>query len=226
MRDQALNKKEEARLIKAHQLVLLAGGFPNPNRVGCPSNEILRAMASRKLEIEQVKNWIEHLGTCSPCFREYTELRKQVEWRRKAAYVGIAAAVVLVVLAFGWWRQRTIHPVVITAHHHVVADLRNRMILRGDEGTKPGQGPLVFERGIDDVSIYLPEGSRAGTYEVAIFREELGKPVTRTTAVARMEKDLTAMNVTLDLSRVASGHYFLAVRPAGADWSLYLLVVK
>ena len=76
MRDQALNKKEEARLVKAHQRVLLAGGFPNPNRAGCPSNEILRAMASRKLEIEQVKNWIEHLGTCNPCFRESTEFRK------------------------------------------------------------------------------------------------------------------------------------------------------
>jgi hypothetical protein len=56
---------------------------------------------------------------------------------------------------------------VVTAHNHVVADMRNRLILRGNQGAGPGQGPLVFPRGFDDLSFYLSEGSRAGTYEVA-----------------------------------------------------------
>ena len=43
-------------------------------------------------------------------------------------------------------------------------------MLRGDQG--PGKGPLVFQRGFDDVSFYLPEGSKAGNYDVAIFHEE------------------------------------------------------
>ena len=94
MRDQAPAKREEMRLIKAYQRVVLGGGFPNPERAGCPGNEILRAMAFRKLGVDQVNDWIEHLGTCSPCFREYTELRRQVVWRRRAAYLSIAAAII------------------------------------------------------------------------------------------------------------------------------------
>src|SRR5438046_1805149 len=44
--------------------------------------------------------------------------------------IAAVAAVVIVVFSFGWRRWRSSHPPVITAHHHVVADLRNRMILR------------------------------------------------------------------------------------------------
>jgi len=226
MRDQALTKREEARLLKAYQRVLVGGGFPNPNRAGCPGNEILKAMAFRKLENEQAKDWIQHLGTCTPCFRDYTEFRKQAEWRRQVAYVAMAAAVVLVLISVGWWSWRASHPVVITAHHRIVADLRNRMILRGEQGNEPGQGPLVFERGVDQVSIYLPEGSRAGAYEVAVFRETLGQSLASAVAMATMEKGMTVMNATLDLSRVASGRYLLAVRPPAVDWTYYPLVVK
>jgi hypothetical protein len=226
MRDPALKKREEARLIKAYQRLLHEGGFPNPDRAGCPDNETLRAMAFRTLGIEQVKDWSEHLGTCTPCFREYTEFRKQAEWRREAAYLSMAAAVVLVVLAVGWWKLRASHPVVITAHNRVVADMRNRLTLRGGQGRKPSEGPLALGRGIDDVSFYLPEGSRAGTYEVAVFCEELGEPLARATGLASVEKSMTRMKATLDLSRIPSGHYLLGIRLSGAEWSYYPLMIR
>jgi hypothetical protein len=176
MSEQPLTNQQEIRLIRAYQRLVLGGEFPNPNRAGCPGSEILRAMAFRKLDEERVLEWTEHLGTCSLCFREYTEFRKEVEWRRNAAYIGVAAAV-LVVLSVAWWGWRSRHSVVITAHSHVVADLRTRLTLRGEQGTERGAGPLVFKRGIDEVSIYLPEGSLSGTYQVAVFREELGEPL-------------------------------------------------
>jgi len=225
MSDQPLTKREEKRLIGAYQRLVLGGEFPNPNRAGCPGNKTLRAMAFRELEQEQVLDWVEHLGTCSPCFREYTEFRKQVEWRRNAAYVGVAAAV-LVVLSFAWWGWRSMHPVVITAHSRVVADLRNRLTLRGEQGTEPGKGPLAFKRGIDDVSIYLPEGSRAGTYEVAVFREDLGEPLVSTTSQATLEKDMTELTATFDLSRVPSGRYLFAIRLPGIEWSYYPMLIE
>jgi hypothetical protein len=182
-------------------------------------------MAFRKLEQEQVLDWIEHLGTCSPCFREYTGFRNQVEWRRNAAYIGVAAAV-LVVLSVAWWGWRSRHSVVITAHSHVVADLRTRLTLRGEQGTERSAGPLVFKRGIDEVSIYLPEGSRAGTYEVAILREGLGEPLVSTTSQATLEKDKTVLNTTLDLSRIPSGRYLLGIRLPGIEWSYYPMVIE
>ena len=225
MSDQPLTKREERRLIGAYQRLVLGGEFPNPNRAGCPGGEILKAMAFRELEQEHVLDWIEHLGTCSPCFREYTEFRKQVAWRRNAAYIGAAAAV-LIVLSFAWWGWRSRQPVVITAHNHVVADLRNRFTLRGEQGTEPGTGPLVFKRGIDEVSIYLPEGSRAGTYEVAVFREDLGEPLVHTTSQATLEKDMTELNATVDLSRAPSGRYLFAIRLPGVEWSYYPMVIE
>jgi hypothetical protein len=147
-------------------------------------------------------------------------------FRLKPLWGIAAAAVVCVVLSVGWWRWRSSQAVVITAHYHVVADLRNRMILRGGQGTEHGKAPLVFERGIDEVFIYLPEGSRVGTYEVAVFREELGKPLATATTTATMGKGMTALDATLDLSRVSSGHYLLGVRPTGVDWSYWSVVVK
>jgi hypothetical protein len=225
MSEQPLTKQQEIRLIRAYQRLVLGGEFPNPNRAGCPGSEILRAMAFRKLDEERVLEWTEHLGTCSPCFSEYFEFRKEAEWRRNAAYIGVAAAV-LVVLSFAWWGWRSRHPVVITAHSHVVADLRNRLTLRGEQGAEPGAGPLVFKRGIDEVSVYLPEGSRAGTYEVAVFREDLGEPLVSTTSQATLEKDMTELNTTLGLSRAPSGRYLLGIRLPGIEWSYYPMVVE
>jgi hypothetical protein len=147
-------------------------------------------------------------------------------FRLKPLWGIAAAAAICVALCVGWWRWRSNQAVLITAHYHVIADLRNRMILRGDQGTVPGKGPLVLDRGIDDVSFDLPEGSRAGTYEVAVFREELGEPPASATAVAKIDKDMTAIEATLDLSRVSPGHYLLGVRPAGMGWSYYPLIVR
>jgi hypothetical protein len=84
----------------------------------------------------------------------------------------------------------------------------------------------LFKRGIDDVSIYLPEGSRAGTYEVAVFREDLGEPLARTTSQATLEKDMTELNASVDLSRVPSGRYLFGIRLPGVEWSYYPLVVE
>ncbi len=225
MSEQPLTKQEEIRLIRAYQRLVLGGEFPNPNRAGCPRSEILRAMAFRKLDKEQVLDWAEHLGTCSPCFREYTEFCKQVEWRRNAAYIGVAAAV-LVVLSFAWWGWRSSHSAVITAHSHVVADLRNRLTLRGEQSSGSGTGPLVFKRGIDEVSIYLPEGSLSGTYEVAVFREDLGEPLVSRTTQATLEKGITLLNATLDLSRIPAGRYLFGIRLPGVEWSYYPMVIE
>jgi hypothetical protein len=84
----------------------------------------------------------------------------------------------------------------------------------------------VLGRGIDDVSFYLPEGSRAGTYEVAVFREELGGALASATGVASVEKSMTRMKATLDLSRIPSGHYLLGIRLRGVEWSYYPMFIE
>ena len=61
----------------------------------------------------------------------------------------------------------------------------------------------MFQRGFDDVSFYLPEGSNAGNYDLAIFHKEPTEPLVSTTGAATMENDKTIIKVTLDLSRIA-----------------------
>ena len=79
MSDRALMRREEAKFLKAAQRVLLQGGFPNPERTGCPDKSILKAIAFREISPDQVMDWIDHLGFCSPCYKEYALLRRQVQ---------------------------------------------------------------------------------------------------------------------------------------------------
>ena len=90
----------------------------------------------------------------------------------------------------------------------------------------PAKEPLVFRRGFDGASFYLPEGSKAGNYDVAIFHEEPTEPLVSTTGAATVENDKTIIKVTLDLSRIASGDYLVGIRLPGTDWSYYPVFLK
>ena len=78
MSDRALMRREEAKFLKAAQRVLQQGGFPNPERTGCPDKSTLKAIAFREISPDQLMDWIDHLGFCSPCYKEYAVLRRQV----------------------------------------------------------------------------------------------------------------------------------------------------
>lgn len=201
---------------------VLSKDFPNPERIGCPSRDLLQVLAARQLSLTEAEPWMDHLGKCTPCFRDYNEFRRLIERRRKLSYLGIAAVILVACVALWAWRSR--RPTVITAHNHVVADMRNRLMLRGEQTA--GEGPVVFQRGFEDVSFYLPEGSRAGTYQVAIFREEPGEALASATGTATIENGMMTMNVTLDLSRIQPGYYLVGIRLPETEWSYYPLIVK
>ena len=81
---------------------------------------------------------MDHLGKCSPCYNDYTKFRRLADRRRRLTYLGIAAVIVVAAVSVWVWRSR--QPTVITAHNHVVADMRNRPILRGEQGHRPKRG--------------------------------------------------------------------------------------
>ena len=111
---------------------VLSKEFPNPERIGCPSRDLLKALAARQLSLTEAEPWMDHFAQCTPCFRDYTELRRLVERRRKLSYLGVAA-VVIVACAIGWgWYSR--RQGVITAHNYIVADMRNRLCFAATKG--------------------------------------------------------------------------------------------
>ena len=229
MSDRTLTRREEARLLKAGQRVLLQGGFPNPERTGCPDKEILRAIAARTLNLEQVVEWVDHVGFCSPCYEEYTALRRQVVNRRWMQFGAIAAGIAIVVglgiwARFGGWGQ---HRKESGTYQVCRLDLRNRFVLRGggEQSPKPPAAPLELRRGRLDLSLDLPIGSREGQYEVQLL-EQPGKPIASASGIAKIENYVTVLEVKIDLRNVSPGSYLLGIRHPELDWTYYPVLLK
>ena len=218
-----LSKREEERLLKAGRSVF-SNSFPNPNREGCPNREVIEAIVSGKGDPAQQRDFFVHMSRCSPCFNDFARFRKAAQRERRLKAVGIAAIIVIICLA-SWFVVKSRRHTVGT-YTAVVLDLRNRLVLRGvPETGEQSQQPLVLLRGIDNVSLYLPTGSRTGTYDVGVF-EQPGTPLVSATGAATAEGGLTGLKATLDLSKLHSGHYLLAIRPPAVDWSYYPLEIR
>ncbi len=217
--DDMLSAREENRLIKAGQRVLLEGGYPNPNRVACPGVEALKGLAQRKADLRQSEQAVLHIGGCSPCFIEYTALQKQAT-RRKTVELVLASAALLILAVVGGWAWKTHMP-----YQKVTVDLRNRLILRGDQVPSATSGPIQLPRGRLDLTVLLAKGSRPGNYGVQVSTE-LEKTLIATTGVAVNQNGITALNVKLDVSKLGPGGYLLAIGEAGHERREYPLVVK
>ena len=72
-------REKYERLQKAIQEKIL-NDYPNPDRVGCPGDEVVREVAFRE-ELTKDPVW-EHITHCSPCYRAFLQFKE--EWRRRA----------------------------------------------------------------------------------------------------------------------------------------------
>lgn len=74
---------------------------PNPERVGCPTEETLRAAAENRLPLNDPARL--HMADCSECFAEYRGYR--LDWERKQAakrrFIGWAVAAALLICVVG-----------------------------------------------------------------------------------------------------------------------------
>ena len=93
-------KSDQRLLARLEQSVSL--DFPNPERVGCPDSSVLRDLALRKLRLAEVEPWLPHLSACSPCFQEFSNLRKQALHGRRRSYAIVSIAAVLLFTLAGW----------------------------------------------------------------------------------------------------------------------------
>jgi hypothetical protein len=219
---QILSDKEGFNKDEKHVLDLLTRGlsreFPNPQRVGCPDSAVLRGIAFRKLRLAEIEPWLKHLGSCSPCFQEFTELRKQAASQRRRTQAWLAAAAVLIFAVAGWLWVRTQHSV--KPPETAVLDLRDLSVARGQNPTQADQRPLEIHRSAKHMVLDLPIGSKEGAYDIALL-SETGAPVLGSSGTARLEDQVVILRLDLDVSRVQSGRYFLAVRQPGLEWTRY-----
>jgi len=226
-----LSAREENRLIKAGQRVLLDGGYPNPDRIGCPGVEALKALARRKADLRQSDRAVLHIGGCSPCFIEYMAFQKQATRRKTVELLLASAALLILAVVGGWaWKTHRFHGfggnvATNVPYQKVTVDLRNRLILRGDQVPSANSGPIELPRGRLDLTLLLGKGSGPGNYEIRVSTE-LERAIVSATGTATIENGNAEVNVKLDLSRLAPDTYILAIGHAGAERNEYPLVLK
>ena len=219
---QGLSEQEEFNKEEKRVLDLLTQGlsreFPNPQRVGCPDSAVLRGIAFRKLRLAEVEPWLEHLGSCSPCFQEFTELRKQAASQRRRTQAWLAAAAVLILAVAGWLWVRTQQ--AMQPPETAVLDLRDLSLARGQNPTQSDQRPLEIHGSAKHLILDLPIGSKEGAYDLALLSES-GKQIWGTSGTAKLQDHNVSVRVDVDVSGVQPGLYFLALRQPGVEWTRY-----
>lgn len=210
--------------------------YPNPDRLGCPSQEFLRGLARHEISVEKTEAWLEHLGTCSECFHDYTRFSAVEQKRRRwVIALGSVAAVLLCAVFAG---QILLHRgSVPVGRHSVPADntviistkpailaalhLENYSVVRGEDQGNENK-TLEIARAVLKLSIYLPLGSESGRYEVRLLRKKGDlKSLADVTGLAVIEDGITVLRTDADFSTVPAGKYVLSVRRKNGGWRYY-----
>lgn len=157
MNAKGFSAREEQRLLDALGRGLLKE-FPNPERNGCPGADVLKRIASRTMSLDEAEKWLDHLGSCSPCYSDFSEFRKSHELRQKRKLLAIAASILVVAGIAGWVLLQRHHETLVA--QTAVLDLRTRSVPRGTE-QNPVEPPLMVNRAAAHWNIFLPFGSDA-----------------------------------------------------------------
>ena len=196
----------------------LATEFPNPERVGCPGNALLKGIAQGKVSLTEAEPWLEHLGSCSPCFQEFKEFRRQSAIHRRRALILVATTAVLLFAVGGWLWVRARRSVEAT--DTAVLDLRERSVARGQSQSEAGETRLEISRKARHLVLDLPIGSKEGPYDVGLLTDT-GDELLRSTGLAELHDHITSLRVDVDLSSVGPGPYSLGVRQPNLEWTRY-----
>jgi hypothetical protein len=98
-------------------------------------------------------------------------------------------------------------------------DLRNASAARSAEPADSNSNvtPAEIRRGLLVLTIQLPVGSDAGSYEVQI-RDSNQQPIRTATAQAAIESAITKVRINLDTRSIQPGEYEIAWRFGDFGW--------
>jgi hypothetical protein len=236
--DKGLSRRQEKNLLKAANAVARSE-FANPQREGCPDSETLSLLVRRRRSLSDSADLIDHIGTCSPCFTEYSRSRANYLRAIHVTYVlaSVAAVVLVVVAVSGPWHSRRAHPaalpipvarssIPVEDAKPLLLDLRMKGVSRS--GTPDGQiggEPPRFPRTRLSLLIQLPIGSEDGVYDVAFISPE-GRSVLETTGKATRQNFVEVLPIEVNLADLAPGLHQLRLRRARTQWSSYSVLLE
>ncbi len=218
--------------LRQHALI----GFPNPRREGCPDRATLRAMAARDKTLQLSGQLVSHVATCSPCFREYSNVRNNAKHQRIAkVMVAIAASVLIAVGAYTlrpwlWHRTLPSPPPIAQAPVPTPAPVATVVVNLASLVRTRGQGTPITDRVTLPakrvrVKVLMPIGSEPGRYDVQVVRSG-GNPLVDTVATAGIVDGVTSFEVEVSLETLKSSSLTLMVRPPGLAWQRYPIYVE
>ena len=170
----------------------------------------------------ETDKWLDHLGSCSPCYRDFLQFQSAHRARRKQTVLAIAASILIVASYAGWALLRNQKQSLVA--ETAVLDLRDRSLSRGGE-SKPVEAPLEVNRAVKHLTVYLPLGSADGPYDMRIATS-VGGAVFTTTTVASLKDGITSLEAAVDLAPASPGQYVLQVRTLDSDWNSYPLILR
>ena len=175
--------------------------YPNPDRIGCPGDEVLKGLASRALPISHPARM--HIGQCSPCWREFRSFETEVKRARSWTLIGGIAALLLILLLGPYFyrssAQRKVEPLI-------ALDFRPIDPTRGSDQQHPKfrLPPSVFQ-----LLVTLPFGSNGGVYELQL-RNSNDLVTAQAQGTATITDGDTSLKIKhMDLSNVPKGDYVL-----------------
>ena len=193
--------------------------FPNPQRIGCPGDQVIRAIARRTIDSDE--NVRRHMRRCSPCSQDLLTFREQ--WRalkiRRFALMAAAATLLIVFGLIGYTILRPRQEQQDTAMLTFVGGGSAR-------GTESDAKEQSLTRLTQHLSLVLPLDSEQGPYELEI-REGTNPEhaLLSYPATAKLEPNGSiVLRSDIHLSALQPGHYVLAWRKRGdVNWSRGLI---
>jgi hypothetical protein len=196
---------------------ILLTGFPNPERKGCPSPEVIEALGNRKLDRDHPA-W-QHIWSCSPCFKDFKTIRdarlarvaaaeRSKRTRRNFVAAAVASACAA---AAGYFVVSGVRSGPSRGLAVVPIDLTNVGTVRG---SAQDEDPVArLPRKLDEIHLTLPRLSPLGRYVVAILESTSESTAVALGSANAKRTDLHAtLVVTLDVSDARPGRYFLGIR--------------
>jgi hypothetical protein len=224
----------------------LSDAFPNPERTGCPPDDVLRLMAIRPHESDEPVS--EHLACCSPCFNAYighltqtrAKARRVTLIRHSAAALGIAA--ILLFVAYVFFAKHRNAPIVAPGNQPlltapaapnqtqtaalyvpVLIDLSSASPTRGSQQSILRPAPQTIPSNSPvALSLRLPLGSEERPYLITL---SAGRNIVWSESMqARRENGETLLRVHADFKDFPTGNYTLQVSSAGRRLSVPVLM--
>ena len=200
---------------------------PNPERVGCPDEPTIKALAEDRLPVTHPGRL--HLADCSECFAEYRSFRQQ--WldsrrgRRKVLAWAIAASLAVFAAGLGVWEFEHIHvpkaEVALSAPVESHVDLFNAGTSRGQADGINELQSVILPAAVVHLDLTLPRFSDPGPYQVLVSKDKAANQiVAKGTATTRDTNGRQTLELTLDLRSAQTGAYFLAT-VRGEDNGMY-----